>query len=174
MSEGLRSILLGTAGLGVAAFVALVLAVSRSAIREDPAALRAAVRSGLVAVVFQGVHALEEFGAGFHERYPALLGLPAWPPIFFAAFNLFWLVLWSLSIWGLTMRRKAALFPLWFLGIAGVVNGVAHPAFSAATHGYFPGLISAPAVGFAGVVLMRRLSVVTAAPHGRRCLDASL
>lgn len=55
----------------------------------------------------------------------------------------------------------AALFPLWFLGIAGVANGVAHPALSIRTGGYFPGLVTAPLVGIAGALLIRRLLAVT-------------
>jgi hypothetical protein len=56
------------------------------------------------------------------------------------------------------MRRRAALFPLWFLAIGGVANGLAHPSFSLRTGGYFPGLVTSPLVGFASLLLLRRLA----------------
>lgn len=72
-----------------------------------------------------------------------------------------WLAIWSLSAWGLAVRRRAAPFPLWFLGIAGLANGVAHPALSVLSGGYFPGLVTSPVFGLAGVLLLRRLLLVT-------------
>ena len=77
--------------------------------------------------------------------------------LFFVSFNLGWLVIWSLSSWGLAARRRAALFPVWFLGLARTVNGVAHPSLSVVAGAYFPGLVTSPAVGVLGIVLLRRL-----------------
>lgn len=105
----------------------------------------------------------EELVTGFHERFPALFGLPPMPLGFFVPFNLAWIIIWSLCVWGLAARRRAALFPLWFLGIGCIANGVAHPSFSALTGGYFPGLVTSPVVGVLGVLLLRRLLVVTRA-----------
>ena len=115
MSEELRSILLGTAGLSVAGVIALFLALARGGVQAGEAELRAAVRLGGVAVLFQAAHFAEELATGFHLRFPALLGLSPWSLRFFVTFNLFWLVVWGLSLWGLRARWRAALFPLWFL-----------------------------------------------------------
>jgi len=162
MSEELRSILLGTAGLSVAGVIALFLALARGGVQAGEAELRAAVRLGGVAVLFQAAHFAEELATGFHLRFPALLGLSPWSLRFFVTFNLFWLVVWGLSLWGLRARWRAALFPLWFLGLGCVANGLAHPAFSLRTGGYFPGLVTSPLVGVVGIFLLRRLSVITA------------
>ena len=43
------------------------------------------------------------------------------------------------------------------LAIAGTFNGIAHPALALAAGGYFPGLISSPVIGVAGVLLWRSL-----------------
>jgi hypothetical protein len=162
MSEELRSILVGTAGLSVAGVIALFLTLSRSGVEASEAELRAAGRLSAIAVLFQAAHFAEELATGFHLRFPPLLGLSPWSLGFFVTFNLFWLVVWSLSLWGLKARWRAALFPLWFLGLGCVVNGLAHPAFSLRTGGYFPGLFTSPLVGLVGIFLLQRLSVITA------------
>lgn len=162
MSEELRSILLGTAGLSVAGVIALFLTLSRGSIEASEAALRAAVRLSAIAVLFQAAHFAEELATGFHLRFPVLLGLSPWSLRFFVTFNLFWLAVWSLSLWGLKARWQAALFPLWFLGLGCLVNGLAHPALSLRTGGYFPGLFTSPLVGLVGIFLLRRLSAITA------------
>jgi hypothetical protein len=54
------------------------------------------------------------------------------------------------------------LFPLWFLGIACALNGLAHPLLALRSGGYFPGLITSPLVGVAGVLLLWRTLRVTA------------
>ena len=95
---------------------------------------------------------------GFHLRYPELLGLAPWPPSFFVTFNLVWIVVWGLSLLGLSRHVRAAYFPMWFLGIGSAVNGVAHPIFSMAVSGYFPGLLTSPLVGLLGVLLLRELA----------------
>ena len=161
MNEQLRSILLGTAGLSVAALIALLLTLARGGVEADPARRRRAVRVAVVAILFQSAHFAEELATGFHERFPVLLGLAPWSLWFFVPFNLIWLALWTLSVFGLAARRRAALFPLWFLGLGCVANGIAHPLFSLRTGGYFPGLVSSPLVGMAGVLLLRHLRGVT-------------
>jgi hypothetical protein len=162
MSEELRSILMGTAGLSVAGVIALFLTLARGGVEASEAELRAAVRLSAVAVLFQAAHFAEELVTGFHLRFPVLLGLSPWSLGFFVTFNLFWLAVWGLSLWGLKARWQAALFPLWFLGLGCVANGLAHPAFSLRTGGYFPGLFTSPLVGVVGIFLLRRLSVITA------------
>lgn len=125
------------------------------------AELQAAVRVAVLAILAQGLHFVEEFATGFHEHFPELLGLTPWSLRFFVSFNLFWLAIWSLSVWGLAARKRAALFPFWFLGIGCVANGLAHPLFSIITRGYFPGLVTSLVAGIVGVVLLRWLLRVT-------------
>jgi hypothetical protein len=161
MNEELRSILLGTMGLSVAGVVALCLTIARGSVAESGARIRGAVRITLVAILFQAAHFAEELATGFHEQFPAMLGLATWPLQFFVPFNLAWLAIWGFSAWGLAARWRAALFNLWFLGIGCIANGVAHPSFAVRAGGYFPGLVTAPFVGVVGVLLIGRLLVVT-------------
>jgi hypothetical protein len=88
--------------------------------------------------------------------------LPPWSTAFFVSFNLAWLALWVLSVFGLRAGYRPAFFPLWFLALAMIANGVAHPLLSMVAGGYFPGLISSPAVGVVGALLLSRLRRVTA------------
>ena len=83
MSEELRSIVLGTVGLDVACAVALYLTLSRGNVEASPAQLRSASRLLLLAIVLQAAHFGEELAAGFHTRFPELLGLSAWSLSFF-------------------------------------------------------------------------------------------
>ena len=166
MTEELRSILLGTAGLSVAAVIALLLTLARGGVEADPARLRSTVRVAVGAILCQSAHFSEELATGFHQRFPELLGLAPWSLRFFVPFNLIWLALWTLSVFGLAARRRVALFPLWFLGLGCVANGTAHPLFSLRTGGYFPGLVTSPCVGIAGVLLLQRLARVTGTASG--------
>jgi hypothetical protein len=161
VSEALRSILFGTAGLGVAAALAVLLAWTRGPIRAGAAELRAAAWVASVAVVVQLAHFAEELATGFPRRFPEQLGLAPWPLGFFVAFNLFWLAAWAWSARALPARSRLAVAALWFLAIAGMVNAVAHPVLSLRAGGYFPGLVTSPLVGVAGFALARRLAAIT-------------
>jgi hypothetical protein len=162
VSDELRSVLLGTAGLGVVAVVALALTLAR-AIGAGGPELRRAVRMAAATALLQAGHFAEELATGFPVRFPDALGLAPWPPGFFVSFNLVWLAIWGASVQALARRRRAALFPLWFLGLAGAVNGIVHPLLALRAGSYFPGLVSAPLLGVAGVWLLGRLWRVTAA-----------
>lgn len=172
MIEELASILPSTAGLGAAALIALALTFRRGNVEAQPDVLRSTVRLVLLTVFLQAVHFGEELGTGFHERFPRLLGFRAWSVEFFVVFNVSWLAIWCLSALGLSRRVHAALFPIWFLAIACVLNAVAHPLFSLSTGGYFPGLISSPLVGVAGILLLRRLSQLTGGAATRAAAGA--
>ena len=117
-----------------------------------------------IATAIQGVHFVEELTTGFHTRFPALLGLDPMPLSFFVSFNLMWIAIWIISVPLLRLRRRAAFFAAWFLAIAGVLNGAAHPMMALASGGYFPGLITSPLIGIAGVVLLQRLQRATVEP----------
>jgi len=117
----------------------------------------------MAGVVLQAAHFTEELLTGFHQQFPAILGLAAWSPGLFTAFNLAWLAGWVMSIAALRRWPKTATFPLWFLGLAAVVNGLAHPLLSAATADYFPGTWSSLFLAIAGVYLLRELAAATRA-----------
>lgn len=160
MTAELSSILLGTTALWIAALLALLLSLSRPAIGRD---YRKGIRwlSGFT-LALQLLHFGEEYLHRFYLRFPELLGLAAWPELFFVAFNLAWLTIWGAAIACLEKFPRAAAFPLWFLAIASAANGVAHPLMAAAVDGYFPGLWSALPPGILGFLLLRRLAVATA------------
>jgi len=161
MNENLRSVLTGTAGLSAAAVVALLLTIVRRPVDSDLAGRERTARLFLIGLAAQCLHFMEEFVTRFQDRFPALLGLPAWPENFFVAFNLLWLTVWILSAIGLQRGYRAALFPAWFFAIAAIANGVAHPLLALVARGYFPGLISSPVLGVLGVLLWRRLLALT-------------
>jgi hypothetical protein len=109
----------------------------------------------------QCLHFIEEFVTRFPDRFPALLGLPAWSENFFVVFNLICLSVWILSAIGVQKGHRIALFPAWFFAIAAIANGIAHPVLAAVARGYFPGLISSPVVGLLGVSLWLKLQMLT-------------
>jgi hypothetical protein len=161
MSE-LRSVVVGAVGLEIAAVVALVLTVARRGDRPDARAARLL----LVGTALQAVHFAEELATGFQVRFPALRGLPPWSDEFFVAFNVGWLAIWAVAARGLRRGVRAAYFPAWFFALAGIGNGLVHPACALLVGGYFPGLLSSPVVGGAGALLWARLWATTRVPSG--------
>ena len=158
MSNILPSIVI----LGTLAAVALFLTLSRDwGARVDKTGTGGAVRIASFTVVAQAAHFAEELFTGFPEKFPILFGLGPMSRAFFVSFNLAWIAVWSASIWGVGKKQRAALFPLWFLSLGCVANGLAHPLFSAFVGGYFPGLLTAPVVAVLGLVLLRRLVEIT-------------
>ena len=150
--------------LGLAALAALFLARNRRSPAENVAERVAASHTLVVALVIQGIHFSEEAATGFHERLGAVLGLPGMSFTFFMFFNIAWLLIWIASVPGLRSARVAAYFAAWFLAIAGILNGIAHPLLAIAAGGYFPGLVSSPFIGAAGIWLWLRLRRSTQ-PH---------
>lgn len=153
MPDQLASILLGTAGLTVAAFVALSFAVSRGL----PAPAVPIGGWTVLCVLVHGCHFAEETATGFHRLFPALLGLTEWPLTFFVVFNLTWMAIWVVSLAALRRSPRLAAFPIWFLAIASTANGVVHPLLALLVGGYFPGLWTSPLAGLAGLGLLRQL-----------------
>ncbi len=147
--------------LGLAALAALLLVLSRRSPPENVAERLAAARALALAVGVQSIHFAEEAATGFHERLGALLGLPGIPLSVFVVFNVTWLGIWVASVPGLRSPRAAAFFAAWFLAIAGMFNGIAHPLLAIAAGGYFPGLASSPVIGVASVWLWLRLRRAT-------------
>ena len=143
--------------LGSVAVAAIFIVRSRGA-----AASLAAARALAIAVVFQAIHFAEEWTTGFHKQFPELFEQPAMPRPIFVAFNLAWIVLWIASVPGLNVGKRFAYFAAWFLAIAGMLNGLAHPVMAVVDDGYFPGLLSSPLVAIACLWLASRLWKATA------------
>lgn len=108
MSENIRSMLVGTAGLSAGAVLALLLTVLRKPVDDDQASRERTVRLLLIGLGAQCLHFTEEFLTRFQERFPTLLGIPAWSENFFVAFNLIWLGVWILSAIGLQKGYRFA------------------------------------------------------------------
>jgi hypothetical protein len=100
VNENLRSELLGTAGLSVAAVAALVLTVVRDPRGSALPARDGVLRVFLIGLALQCLHFAEEFITSFYSRFPLVLGRQPWSPEFFVAFNLLWLTVWMLSATG--------------------------------------------------------------------------
>jgi len=147
--------------LGLAALAAVVLARTQPSRPENVAERSAAARALALAIAVQAIHFGEEATTDFPERLGALLGLPAMPMSFFVVFNLTWLFIWIISVPGIRTARAFAFFAAWFLAIAGMVNAIAHPLLAIASGGYFPGLVTSPLIGAAGVWLWFRLREAT-------------
>ena len=150
--------------LGLVAIVAVRLAHRRSSPVEAATERIAAATVLGFATAIQSVHFAEEWVTGFHARFPALLGLDPMPLSFFVPFNLVWIAIWIVSIPFLRLGQRPAFFAAWFIAIGGMLNGVAHPMMAIASGGYFPGLITSPVIGLAGVILWRRLQRATSEP----------
>lgn len=163
MSDEWRSILTGTAGLGVALVVAAFLTFSRRP--AGPAVARVApwFVGGIAA---QFVHFSEEYIGGFHIRFPELLGLEPWSARFFVNFNLACVAVFLFSVPFVRRGFRAAFLPVWFLSVAAMANGIAHPLLAWVAGGYFPGLWTSPVLGVLGVLLWRRLWRSTASAAG--------
>ena len=147
--------------LGLAALAALALALGRRSPPDSAAERLAAAHAITLALVIQSIHFTEETVTGFHERFPAVFGLPAMPLSIFVVFNLAWIGIWIASVPGLRSGRALAFFAAWFLAIAGMINGIAHPLLAINAGGYFPGLLSSPVIGAVGVLLSLRLRRAT-------------
>lgn len=161
MNEEFRSFMPSVFILGIVAFIALYLTLSRGWVDDSKTQISGAVKIAVVAILFQAVHFSEELATGLYERLPALFGLPPVSVRTFVSFNLAALVIWCFCALGLAVKIRVALFPLWFLGIASVMNGVLHPLLAILTGGYFPGLVTSPLVGVMGILFLLRLLMVT-------------
>lgn len=147
--------------LGLAAIAALLLARHSPSPPKNTTERLTASHALALATGLQCIHFVEEATTGFHERFPALLGLPSMSFSFFAVFNLAWIAIWAASIPALRSGHAAAFFAAWFLAIAGTLNGIGHPLIAVATGGYFPGLLSSPFVGLACLWLWLKLRAAT-------------
>lgn len=145
--------------LGILALVALN--QSRESPAQRMAERSAAARVLTLTTAMQSVHFAEEWLMDFHERFPALFGQPAMPLTLFVAFNALLLAVWLAAIPGIRRGKSPAFPAAWFLALAGMLNGVAHPLLAVIVGGYFPGLVSSPFIGAAGVWLWLTLQRAT-------------
>jgi hypothetical protein len=157
MQNAILSILPSLFVLGLAALAALHLALNRRPPAENGAGRLAASRALMLALGVQSIHFMEEAATDFPGRLGALLGVPPMPFSFFIVFNLIWIGIWVASVPGVRSARTGAYFAAWFLAIAGMMNGIAHPLLAVAAGGYFPGLVTSPFMGGAGYWLWTRL-----------------
>lgn len=160
LSPSLRSILIAISPLGILLGVALALSLGRPLPAANAVARDRVQWLFLLGISAQCLHVIEEFVTGFHRLYPRLLGLSPWSGELFISFNLSWLALWVLAARALRGESRWLLWPawpVWFFAIAMTVNGLAHPVLALTARGYFPGLLTSPAVGLLGVLLVRRL-----------------
>ncbi len=147
--------------LGLVVLAAVQLALYRLSPTISTIERLAASRALAFTTAAQSIHFAEEWSSDFHVRFPALFGLEPMSSFLFAAFNLTWIAIWIACVPALRCARKLAFFAAWFLAMAGMLNGIAHPIMALVSAGYFPGLISSPLVGLAGVFLWQRLRRAT-------------
>ena len=153
MNENLRSIILGTLPLDIAALAAVLLTLTRRGFNSDPRTQNRLTGLLFVGIALQCLHFVEEFVTHFNRRFPQQLGLSSWSTEFFVGFNLLWIFIWVLSAIGLRGNFRPAFFPIWFFIIAMIANGAAHPLLAVAVGGYFPGVWTSPLIGLMGVIL---------------------
>jgi hypothetical protein len=127
-----------------------------------------AARALAAAATVQGLHFLEETATGFRTQLGGAFGLPPMPLAFFLTFNLAWLAFWFASVPAIRRGHMLGFFAAWFLAIAGILNGVLHPVLAVDAGGYFPGLISSPAIAAASVWLWIQLRRATAKASATR------
>ncbi len=161
MDESLRSILIGLTPVYVILMIAAVLtAARRSAVLSAEDSDRI-IHPLLFGIAWQCVHFTEEFATGLYAKLPALMNLSPWSPSFFVGFNVAWIAIFVVSVVGIRRNVAIAYFPVWFLAVALLLNGVLHPLLSLYSRGYFPGLITSPVAGLIGLLLLRRLVSMT-------------
>ena len=162
MTDEVRSLLTGTLGLWILILVAAFLTAFRFRLSSSHSHRGRTAWLVVVGIVCQSLHFGEELTTRFYDRFPELLGLAAWSREWFVWFNVSWIIVWIVAAFGLRRGITIAVFPLWFLALAMLLNGVAHLLLALRVQAYFPGLVTAPLVGIVGYVLVSRLWRITA------------
>jgi Protein of unknown function with HXXEE motif len=153
----LQAVVMGRAIWGLNAGLLLAFAVWRARPHLDPDARRAVAAVYWPGIALQGAHFAEEWASGFARTLPGFFGY-AWSDARFAAFNVAWLAVFVAAGIGLRRGVDLALLPIWFFAlVGGIGNGVLHVVAAVARGGYFPGLVTAPALLVVGLLLVRRL-----------------
>jgi hypothetical protein len=147
--------------LGSILIIAGMITAARPYVRQEVRQRRSFMVIAAITIVAQAAHFLEELAFGFFIEFPAVFGLPPFTKTAFALFNVTWLVIWAVALFGVRVGVALATWPLWFLGLAAVLNMIAHPVLGLRAEGYFPGLFTAPVVGITGILLLRQLTELT-------------
>ena len=147
--------------LGIALITAFNYTKKRYPHLESQSERNSAANVLSITVVLQCIHFIEETITGFNVRLGQLLNIPGMSFTFFVMFNVVWIGIWIVSIFGLRSGNAFAFFAAWFLSIAGVFNGLLHPLLSIISGSYFPGTISSPFVAAASIWLWKKLNNVT-------------
>ena len=150
--------------LGTLALIATLLAIARPSPPELGRERNSASAALAIATSIQAVHFVEEALLGFHIQFPAFFGLPPIPFLLFVVFNLACLFVWVLAAFGIKNALTGAFAAAWFLVLAGILNGLAHPGLALISDGYFPGLVTSLAVAIACAWLSTKLLRATR-PH---------
>jgi hypothetical protein len=154
----LQTLVMGRAIVGLDAGLVLAFVFWRARPHLDADARRAVAAVYWPGLALQGAHFAEEWATGFARTLPGFFGY-AWSDARFAAFNLAWLAVFVAAGVGLRRGADLALLPIWFFAlVGGIGNGVLHVAAAVARGGYFPGVVTAPALFVVGVLLVRRLA----------------
>lgn len=148
--------------LGSVLIIAGMIEAARPYVRQEMRQRRSFTVIAALTILAQAAHFLEELAFGFFVEFPAVFGLPPFTKSAFVLFNVTWLVVWATSLFGVRAGVALATWPLWFLGLAAVLNMIAHPVLGLRVGGYFPGFFTAPVVGVTGILLLRGLVRLTA------------
>ncbi len=137
--------------------IAVIVSISRPLSTGTVNERTALVNLFLIGIAIQCIHLLEEYLTGFHRLLPPRVGLDPLSDQYFVTLNIVWIAVWLLAAVGLTWRYRIVECLIWFFALMMCFNGLAHPVLAVWAGGYFPGLVSSPLAGIAGVLLLMRL-----------------
>jgi len=144
--------------------ISLLMTLKRPQIKADVRANRRLFLIVGLTIFFQAIHFVEELFTGLYIDFPVMFGYPPMEFSVFAWINIVLLIIWIISLLAVRRGVLIALFPLWFLGFAELLNLSLHPLAALIVGGYFPGLITGPVAGVFGVLTLRELLRVTELP----------
>jgi hypothetical protein len=112
----------GTVGLALLLAVSAVLTAQRPVLNAEIRESRRFAAIAVLSILAPAAHFVEELLTRFFVRFPEALGLRPWSETFFVSFNVTWIALWVLALVGVRAGHAFATLPLWFLGLAMVLN----------------------------------------------------
>src|SRR6185436_11736903 len=112
----------------------------------------------LIALAIQFLHFAEEYIYGFQFRVTEIaLGMPAFDPNVFLAFNMIAYCLFLLAGLGMYKGLKFPMVIVWFFAICVLGNSIWHLLLPIKVGGYFPGLYTSLPGWILGPMLLKRL-----------------
>ncbi len=157
--------------LAAPAAAAVILTVVRPRLRADLRRSRRLLVVVGLTIAAQAVHFGEELLTELYVAFPTTFGFPAAQQSVFVWANMTALAVWGAALIALRQGHVLALLPLWFLGLAELLNLFLHPYLALKTGGYYPGVVTAPLVGVLGILTIRQLTRVTAKDLGESRSD---